>query len=117
MKDFIVKYWLQVIFGGALAILGGFTKWIVAMLKSEMCDQASIKAGVQAILRDRIIQSYNTHMEVGYCAIHDRDNIINMYNQYHVLGANGVVDSLIDELLALPVKCKGERTPNKEDYK
>lgn len=109
MREFIIKYWLQVLFGAVLSVLGMITKRISDVLKKEMCDQQSIKLGVQAILRDRIIQSYNHHMKVGYCAIHDRDNIIHMYQQYHTLGQNGVIDKLVDELMALPVTDKGIR--------
>lgn len=104
MDDFIIKYWLQVLFGAVLTVLGFCTKRITTNLKKEMVDQKSIKAGVQAILRDRLIQSYNKHTVLGYCEIHDRDNIVNLYDQYHALGANGVMDSLIDEVLALPVR-------------
>lgn len=106
MKEFIIKHWLQVIFSLMLSALGVVMRKITQGLKKERTEQESIKLGVQAILRDRLIQSYNHYMEVGCCAIHDRDNIINMYNQYHNLGANGVVDCLIEKLLELPVKNK-----------
>lgn len=108
MKEFIIRYWIQVLFSGVLTALGIGMKKITQEFKREMLDQKSIKLGVQAILRDRLIQSYNYHSSSGFCAIHDRDNIINMYNQYHALGANGVIDSLISELLELPMQnCKG----------
>ena len=103
MKEFIVRYWLQVLFSGALGLLGLGMKKITSELQREKKDQEAIKMGVQAILRDRLIQSYNFHMSLGYCEIHDRDNIINMYTQYHNLGANGVIDNLIDEISVLPI--------------
>lgn len=104
MGDFILKYWLQVLFSFILGALSFITKRISTLLQREMVDQKSIRLGVQAILRDRLIQSYNFHIELGFCAIHDRDNITNMYDQYHQLGVNGVVNRLMDELLALPIK-------------
>lgn len=104
MQEFILKYWLEVSFGAIIGFFGFIIKKIVNSLNKEMKDQSSIKVGVQAILRDRLINSYNYHIDLGFCSIHDRDNIINMYNQYHHLGVNGVVDSLMDELLSLPIK-------------
>lgn len=97
MTEFIIKYWLQVLFAAALGLL---TKAV----RKEMKDQKAIKLGVQAILRDRLIQSYNHHTEKGCCAIHDRENVLNMYNQYHNLGANGVIDGLVEEVMGLPVR-------------
>lgn len=106
MSEFIIKYWVQTIFAGVLTLLSVGYKRLVGRFAKEVADQKSIKTGVQAILRDRIIQSYNHHMTFGYCAIHDRDNIANMYDQYHSLGANGVVDCLYEELMTLPVRAK-----------
>lgn len=106
MKDFFIKYWLQTLFGIILSILSAGMKKMAIDIKREMMDQRSIKLGIQAILRDRLIQSYNYHVNLGHCEIHDRDNITNMYNQYHTLGANGVIDGLIKELLNLPVTIK-----------
>ena len=104
MYEFIMRYWLEFAFTGTLTLMGIGLKKIAKELKTEKNDQQSIKIGVQAILRDRLIQSYNFHLEIGCCSIHDRDNIVNMYAQYHKLGANGVMDGLVDEILALPVK-------------
>ncbi len=103
MRDFIVKYWLEFVFTGAITVLSIAIKNIVTVLKKEMTDQACIRHGVQAILRDRIIQAYNQYTEKGYCAIHDRDNLSNLYLQYHTLGANGVIDGLVEEIFKLPV--------------
>lgn len=93
MWEWILKYWLEVLF---VALFG----YVIRVWKS----QNAIKNGIQAILRDRLIQAYNYHMEKGYCAIHDRDSICNMYAQYHHLGANGVIDNLMEEFNDLPVK-------------
>lgn len=102
MVEFVTTYWLEVAFGGVLTVLGCGVK----KLTKKVEEQESIRLGMQAILRDRLIQSYNYHMDKGCCAIHDRDNIINMYNQYHTLGANGVIDDLMKELFELPVATK-----------
>lgn len=71
-----------------------------------MADQSCIKLGVSAILRDRIIQSYNLHLERGYCAIRDRDNISNMTKTTcpAVLVEHGFMDSKIDTPIILTDK-------------
>ena len=104
MSEFILEYWLQVVFGTILTILSFGVKKLSSMLKNEIAEQNSIKRGIQAILRDRLIESYNIYTGTGFCAIHNRDNISNMYEQYNTLGKDGVIDRLIDELNDLPVK-------------
>ena len=91
MVDWLLKYWLGVLFSG-----------MTGVLVSVIIRMNATRAGVQALLRDRLIQSYNHFMEQGFCAIHERDNFINMYNQYHKLGVNGVMDCLVEDVMDLP---------------
>lgn len=104
MRDFIIRYWIEFLFSGMIAILSYGVRRISNQFKKEIEDQRAIKVGVQAILRDRLIQAYNKHTKLGFCNIHDRDNIANMYNQYHSLGVNGVMDGLYEEVMNLPVR-------------
>lgn len=64
----------------------------------------AISRGVQALLRDRLIQGYKHYRAIGYADEDDRDNLENVYVQYHNLGANGVMDDLRNKFLALPVE-------------
>lgn len=113
MQEFILKYWLEFLFSGILAVMGAALKKVMVELKCEMREQRAIKAGIHALLRDQLIRSYNDFMEKGELRIHDRDNLCNLYKQYHELGANGVIDGLIKELLELPVKRKEVQSDNK----
>jgi hypothetical protein len=65
-------------------------------------ESNAMKEGVRALLKDRIIQSYNYHCEKGYCLVHDRDAIEDMYVQYKNLGGNGNVEDLMIKLRHLP---------------
>lgn len=97
--------WAMGLIGTAITVfIRKRIKRIEVRQEIEIRKQIAIEAGMQALLRDRLIQSYNYHTEKGYCEIHNRDNISNMYKQYHNLGENGVIDRLMDELLDLPVK-------------
>lgn len=113
MTDFILKYWLEVVFSAILFIMGALLKKVMFELKCEMREQKAIKAGIHALLRDQLIRSYNYFMEKGELKIHDRDNLSNLYKQYHELGANGVIDGLIKELMELPIKRKEVQSDNK----
>lgn len=103
----MLQYWLEVVFSTVLFIMGCALKKVYKELKIEIREQRAIKAGVHALLRDQLIKSYNYFMDKEEIQIHDRDNITNLYGQYHSLGANGVIDQLMDEMLKLPVKKRG----------
>lgn len=106
MINFITQYWIEAIFSGLIAILVGALRIMYGKIKRlELVEN-----GMQALLRDRIIQSYNNHMEKGFCPIYALESINYMYNQYHALGGNGTVTKLIEELKRLPVQNKdGEK--------
>lgn len=105
MRELLMDYWIEMFFTVVTAILG----YSVKVLNKKINEQESIKLGVQALLRDRIIQSYNYHMDLGFCPVYARESIEEMANQYYNLGGNGVIHQLMDKLGELPtIKPKGE---------
>ena len=62
----------------------------------------AVKKGVQALLRDRLIQGYKFYRQQGWADEDDRSNLENVYQQYHALGANGVMDNLRQRFIDLP---------------
>lgn len=68
----------------------------------ESKKQEAVMTGVQAMLRDRLLQGYRHYEEKGYADYDDRSNMENMYNAYHNLGKNGVMDSMHDKFMKLP---------------
>ena len=68
----------------------------------------SVQLGVQALLRDRLYSTYMHYQEKGYAPIYARENFENMYNQYHTLGANGVMDDIYRKFMTLPTKNESE---------
>lgn len=70
----------------------------------------AIMLGVQAILRDRLLQGYRHYIEKGWADYEDRENLENIYKQYHALGANGVMDDLRKQFRSLPAYQGGPET-------
>ena len=60
--------------------------------------------GVQALLRDRLLQSFRYYIELGYADYSDRENVRNMYEQYEALGPNSVMSDLYEKFTALPMQ-------------
>lgn len=70
----------------------------------------AIMLGVQAILRDRLLQGYRHYIDKGWADYDDRENLENIYKQYHALGANGVMDDMRDQFRRLPSFQGGQPT-------
>lgn len=100
--DILVEHGLNLFFGLLSAGIMAMIALLNSRLKSRVREQDAIKAGMQAILRDRIIQAFNHYAEKGFCPIYARDNITHMYEAYHNLGGNGTITELYEKLLNLP---------------
>ena len=97
---------LSLTFGSGLliTILTGVWKRI----KQNESKTESVQLGVQALLRDRLYSTYLKYSEKGYAPIYARENFENMYNQYHILGANGVMDDIYRKFMDLPLENESE---------
>ena len=106
---------------GIPAMISGIFALIVSrMLKKRDAKQAeiieqnqvmeaqnkAIMLGVQAFLRDRLLQGYRHYISKGWADYDDRENLENIYKQYHALGANGIMDDLRAQFRNLPSQPK-----------
>ena len=62
------------------------------------------KESLQSILRDRLYELYNFCSRKGFASLDERENFENMYQKYHNLGMNGVMDDIRKKFLHLPVE-------------
>ena len=84
-------------------IIGIFTQFLLNRLKASEQKQQALELGVQALLRDRLIHQYEKYKSRGYAPIYAKEIFENLYEHYHKLGANGVMDSIHEEFKNLPV--------------
>lgn len=75
-----------------------------AQFKRIGAEQQALKAGMQAMLRDRLYQLYRYCLRRGGASLLERQNFENLYKQYHALGVNGVMDDIRARFLALELK-------------
>ena len=95
MRDWLTKWGLNVLLGGIVASVS-------LRLRQMRKRNKALGAGIEALLRDRIVQAYNHYNDKGYWPIYARDAVLGMYEQYTALGGNGTVSHLIDKLKDLP---------------
>ena len=93
-------------------IAGAIISYLFALYRAKKKENNALKAGLQALLRDRIIQAYNHYVQDrGWIPIYAKESIDACYKSYEALGDNGVIDNLmqqINELQNYPPKNRGE---------
>ncbi|MBQ8708537.1 MAG: hypothetical protein IJ523_10660 [Succinivibrionaceae bacterium] len=113
MPDWIVKYWVQWLFGLVIAALGAAYKHLANRVKKEREEREvkakqdaeeikALKNGMRSILRRQIIADCETAQQDEYCDTTTKDTIKDMYDSYHALGGNGVVSALVTQTMNLP---------------
>lgn len=75
---------------------------LVKLVTDIQTSNTAQNVGLQAVLKDLLKIRYLEWIEKGYAPMDARDDLERMYQAYHGLGANGVMDSLREQFLALP---------------
>ena len=99
---YIDNNWVVWLFAAITAIIGAGYRNLAKKQKEESEKNKAISSGMEALLRDRIIQAYNHYRDKGNCPIYAKENVRRMYEAYHTLGGNDVATKLKDELLNMP---------------
>ena len=94
--------WVQLVLGSGIGI--PIISVIVKKIKVQDKKIEAMCYGTQALLRDRLITSYNKYKYKGYAPIYAKENFENMWKQYHNLGANGVMDEIHEKFKNLPTQ-------------
>lgn len=93
---------------GLPSILSGIIGGLIVKVKEEKraknASDEALKKGLQALLRDRLLELYYRASERGSVSYDERTNFMNLYSNYHTLGENGVMDQIQEEYLNLPMR-------------
>ncbi len=87
-----------------LCLLGipGMLTGLFTFIGVQIKQNKAMKLGLQAILRDRLLQAYHFYKHQGWASYDDKQNVLNLYTQYEILGPNGIMERKHNEFLALP---------------
>lgn len=104
MAELIVKYWaewfLALMGGGLLAGL----RYLWKKQKEADARQRAVERGIQALLRDRILQAYYHYSDRRWITLHGLENVNALYREYHALGGNGAVTKLVEDMRDMEVR-------------
>ena len=103
---FIGAHWLEWLFTTVLAVLSWLFKLMRDQLKQEQSKNEAIAEGVQSLLRESIVSSYNRYSDRGFCPIYAKESVKKVYKAYHNLGGNDVATELYNKILKMPEEKK-----------
>ena len=83
-------------------LIGIFIAALWNKFKKNKEEQDAIKAGLQALLRTEIRKAYYKYKEKEWIPLYALQSLQSVHDNYQTLGANGVMDGLWKELMALP---------------
>lgn len=64
----------------------------------------ALSAGVQAMLRDKLRYQGKKYITQGWVSLDEKEDWEFMYQQYHGLGKNGVMDDIRERVFNLPTE-------------
>ena len=96
--DYIMNNCVSWIFAGAWAVSKINFRKLRKRLETEEKKNIAIANGVQAMLRDAIINNYNKYKDRGYIPIYARESVKKIYEAYEGLGGNDVAHDLYEKM-------------------
>ena len=91
MFDFIIKYLVQFL----MTSISGLLCYLIS-------QYIGLRNGMRSLLKNEIVKVYETYINLGYCPSFIKENIQEIYENYHKLKGNGMATSMINEIYKLP---------------
>ena len=109
MWDFIMKYWLEFVFGLIVTALSAAYARLSKKFKAERAKNRAIENGLKGILRIQILDTYDRCIASGkVISVSRKDAIASVYRSYCALCENheevdDTIRQLYDELVHMPI--------------
>lgn len=100
--NFVTQQAVECVFMICFATLGFCYRRLVKTILKDREKNKAVAQGVEALLRDRIIDSYRHYEKDEICPIYAKENVKRLYVPYHKLGGNDVATELVNKLLEMP---------------
>lgn len=107
MWDFILKYWLEFVFGLIVAGLTTAYGRLEKKFKAEKKKNAAIETGLRGILRIQILDSYDRCIANGRkISVSRKDAIVSIYQSYCALGdsVDDTIKALYEEIIHMAIE-------------
>lgn len=99
---YISSNWVEWMIMGLFTILSVCYRRLIKAINEDREKNKAVAKGVEALLRDRIIDSFHKYEKTGICPVYAKENVKRLYVPYHKLGGNDVATELMEKLLEMP---------------
>ena len=103
MWEFVVKYWVEFLFGIVAAGLIAAYKKLAGKIQSDKQMEQAIADGMKYLLMFKLREEGERYLKEGHCMTEHKHEYEKVYNAYHALGGNGTITALKDKVLQLPI--------------
>lgn len=109
MWDFILKYWIEFVFGIIVASLSAAYAHLAKKFKAERAKNLAIENGLKGILRIQILDTYDKCVANGKrISVSRKDAIGSVYRSYVALCENhedvdDTIKQLYEEIVHMPI--------------
>lgn len=100
--EIILGNWIEWLMLGFFSAVSLWHRKVMKAISDDKAKDKAVAQGVEALLRDRIIDCYNKYEKKGVCPIYAKENVKRLYAPYHELGGNDVATELVEQLLEMP---------------
>ena len=107
MQDLLIKiypYLLTLITGYLGYQLQSLNKSNKELKKQNKEKKKATDDGICCLLRVKMIEYHDHYMKDEFISPHGLNNFILMYQSYHALGGNGMIDKMYNEVKDLKIK-------------
>lgn len=103
MWEFVLKYWVEFLFGiVAAGLIAGYKK-LAGKIQGEKETEKAIADGMKYLLMFKLREEGEKYLTDGKCSTEHKHEFEKVYNAYHALGGNGTITALKDKVLQLPI--------------
>lgn len=97
-----IYQWLSLF--GVPSLFVAVVGYLVKQIKDNDRKTEAVQLGVQSILMDRLDYLHDAYVKQGWVDVHKKRLFENMYNQYKVLGLDGVMQQSWEDVQKLPTQ-------------
>ncbi len=103
MWDFVLRYWVEFLFGiVAAGLIAGYKK-LASRIQSDKETEKAIADGMKYLLMFKLREEGEKYLSEGKCSTEHKHEYEKVYDAYHALGGNGTITALKDKILQLPI--------------
>lgn len=112
-----MSVWATIITALISTTVGVVITTVIGHFKSGRAKNKAMQDGLQCLLRAEIIRQHEKYTERDYCPIYAKDALRCEYEAYHLLGGNGVITDLYNDIIGLPETLPPAKAKSKSEDK